>query len=365
VAWPSNIPPSNWLICDGSEVSRETYASLWFALTNNGRVESAYGDGDGTTTFNLPDLRGRVAVGRSGIGALSILGATGGSSSHSHTLSNDGYAKIRIAPGNLTILSENLTGLPAWTSTANNSFSGTSGSGTGTSTNATGLGGTTDLDSSLQPYQVINYIIKYSEASTPGDSVLATRVGVLETATATTNRSGLVPITDGTLTIAGASSSGSQNSFGTVSFTDATSLTFDNIFTSKYLNYKVVVDPVISTTGNMTSRFRIGGTTTTTSNYAWGFVGISLGSSNISSAINDTSMVTAPTLLASAVSPVILDIFSPVSASTRTQIVGQNARARDVYNVAAGSQVPAAADGIVFTFSAATSGNITIYGYRQ
>ena len=54
--------PANWLLCDGSAVSRATYAAL-FAVTG-----TAYGVGDGSTTFNVPDLRGRIVVG-SGTGA--------------------------------------------------------------------------------------------------------------------------------------------------------------------------------------------------------------------------------------------------------------------------------------------------------
>lgn len=49
--------PSGWLICDGSAVSRTTYADL-FAL-----IGETYGEGDNSTTFNLPDLRGTVIVG--------------------------------------------------------------------------------------------------------------------------------------------------------------------------------------------------------------------------------------------------------------------------------------------------------------
>ncbi len=54
--------PANWLLCDGAAVSRATYAAL-FAVTS-----TAYGAGDGSTTFNVPDLRGRIVVG-SGTGA--------------------------------------------------------------------------------------------------------------------------------------------------------------------------------------------------------------------------------------------------------------------------------------------------------
>lgn len=47
--------PAGWLMCDGSAVSRTTYADLFLA------IGTAYGSGDGSTTFNLPDFRGRFA----------------------------------------------------------------------------------------------------------------------------------------------------------------------------------------------------------------------------------------------------------------------------------------------------------------
>lgn len=52
-----------WLLADGSEVSRTTYSALFSA------IGTRYGDGDATTTFNLPDLRGRSPIG-AGQGAL-------------------------------------------------------------------------------------------------------------------------------------------------------------------------------------------------------------------------------------------------------------------------------------------------------
>ena len=65
-----STPPAGWLPCDGSAVSRTDYATL-FAV-----VGTTYGAGDGSTTFNLPDLKGRVVIGVSGTHAL---GSTGGS----------------------------------------------------------------------------------------------------------------------------------------------------------------------------------------------------------------------------------------------------------------------------------------------
>lgn len=49
--------PAGWLMCDGSAVSRSTYAALFAAIS------TTWGAGDGSTTFNLPDPRGRVGVG--------------------------------------------------------------------------------------------------------------------------------------------------------------------------------------------------------------------------------------------------------------------------------------------------------------
>ena len=52
-----STPPAGWLLCDGSAVSRTTYATLFAA------IGTTWGAGDGSTTFNLPDLRGRAPIG--------------------------------------------------------------------------------------------------------------------------------------------------------------------------------------------------------------------------------------------------------------------------------------------------------------
>lgn len=52
--------PTGWLTCDGSAVSRTTYAAL-FSI-----IGTTFGVGDGSTTFNLPDMRDRFPVGASG-----------------------------------------------------------------------------------------------------------------------------------------------------------------------------------------------------------------------------------------------------------------------------------------------------------
>ena len=53
IDWPFDTVPSGFLFCDGSAISRSTYAAL-FAVAG-----VTYGNGDGSTTFNIPDRRGR------------------------------------------------------------------------------------------------------------------------------------------------------------------------------------------------------------------------------------------------------------------------------------------------------------------
>ena len=71
--------PAGWLLCDGTAVSRTTYAAL-FAV-----IGTTFGVGDGSTTFNVPDLRGRFPLGKAAAGTGSTLGGTGGTLEHTHT----------------------------------------------------------------------------------------------------------------------------------------------------------------------------------------------------------------------------------------------------------------------------------------
>lgn len=86
--------PTGWLLCYGQAVSRTTYADLFSV------VGTTYGAGDGSTTFNLPDLRGRAIAGKDDMGGTSAnrltnqtgglngdtLGDTGGSETHTLSL---------------------------------------------------------------------------------------------------------------------------------------------------------------------------------------------------------------------------------------------------------------------------------------
>lgn len=70
--WGDSTAPSGFLECDGSAVSRTTYATLF------GIIGTTYGSGDGSTTFNVPDLSDRVIISKSPSFAL---GSTGGANS--------------------------------------------------------------------------------------------------------------------------------------------------------------------------------------------------------------------------------------------------------------------------------------------
>ena len=76
--------PTGYLLCDGSAVSRTTYANLFAAIGTN------WGVGDGVTTFNLPDFRRRTAVGSGGSGSAQLgnaVGNVGGEENHTLTIS--------------------------------------------------------------------------------------------------------------------------------------------------------------------------------------------------------------------------------------------------------------------------------------
>lgn len=64
ISYAGLFPPAGWMLCYGQALSRTQYAAL-FAVTG-----TAYGAGNGSTTFNIPDCRGRVAAGKDDMGGL-------------------------------------------------------------------------------------------------------------------------------------------------------------------------------------------------------------------------------------------------------------------------------------------------------
>lgn len=136
---------TGWLQCDGSAVSRTTYAALFTA------IGTIYGSGNGSTTFNLPNLKGRVVVGYdSGQAEFNVLGETGGAKTHT------------LTTGELPAHTHNIpwrNNMPNGTSdTARVELANTAGSVTGDlATSSTGGG---SAHNNLQPYITLNYMIK-------------------------------------------------------------------------------------------------------------------------------------------------------------------------------------------------------------
>lgn len=100
--------PAGWLACDGSAVSRSTYSLLFTA------IGTTYGSGDGTSTFNLPDLQGRVPVGHGTHGDVASLGLNDslavGSRTPRHNTTLSGVPGLTGSPG--LIGAPSLTGSP-------------------------------------------------------------------------------------------------------------------------------------------------------------------------------------------------------------------------------------------------------------
>ena len=138
--------PSGFVLCDGSAISRTTYSTLF------GVIGTTFGSGDGSTTFNVPDLRGRVVAGRDNMGGSAAsrltsttmspdgntVGATGGEqthtlvtaelASHTHTATvTDPDHTHGLAGDNTTASPSNIAGLEQ---TGCNSVGGMVGSGT-------------------------------------------------------------------------------------------------------------------------------------------------------------------------------------------------------------------------------------------
>lgn len=93
-----SVAPEGFIVCDGSAVSRSTYSELFDT------IGTTYGPGDGSTTFNIPDLSGKVIV---GVSTLHSLASTGGEEthalieseipSHSHSVPQHGHTSSVVA----------------------------------------------------------------------------------------------------------------------------------------------------------------------------------------------------------------------------------------------------------------------------
>jgi microcystin-dependent protein len=145
-AYGGSVAPTGYLLCDGTAVSRTTYATLF------GVTSTTYGVGDGSTTFNVPDLRANVPVGyKSGDTNFGTRSATVvGSPIHTLTLSQ---IPSHQHAGNYSA--------GVWNTNGANGTNLTNGSGTAPSVTP-GLvpEGGGNSHNNIQASLVVNYIIK-------------------------------------------------------------------------------------------------------------------------------------------------------------------------------------------------------------
>jgi microcystin-dependent protein len=170
--------PSGYLLCRGQTLSRTTYAALFAA------IGTSYGAGDGSTTFAIPDLRGRVPAGADDIGNSNRLtssyfgadshnlGATGGSESHTLTtaqLASHTHSNSLNDPGHShgVTLSNGATAVLTLTGGSGTVTGGGTSSSAGLSVNSNTTGatitnaaaGSGNAHNNVQPTIITNYII--------------------------------------------------------------------------------------------------------------------------------------------------------------------------------------------------------------
>lgn len=95
--WFTGTAPTGWLLLQGQAISRTTYASL-FTLWG-----TTFGAGDGSTTFNVPDMRSRLPIGLGVSSPLNALGNTSGSWDHTHGAGSLTVASHTHGAGTLTV----------------------------------------------------------------------------------------------------------------------------------------------------------------------------------------------------------------------------------------------------------------------
>lgn len=144
--WTTNTAPSNWLLCYGQAVNRTTYSDL-FAV-----IGTTFGVGDGSTTFNLPDMRGRFPLGQDDMGGSSANRVTSANAdgiglsdgAETHTLDTS-----ELAAHTHSVRTKDTGGTQQ--SLSANASSGMTTSGS--------TGGDAAHDN-MSPYLTLNYIIK-------------------------------------------------------------------------------------------------------------------------------------------------------------------------------------------------------------
>ena len=202
VAYTSATIPEGFLLCDGSAISRDDYSDLFSV------IGVTYGSGDGSTTFNLPNLAGRVTLGissgyaiGSNAGAETITLTDTQIAAHNHSVGAHGHAdSVTATTPSLahtitqpvatytqlnSTLAEYKGSKNAYSSRSSTAMSRTnmsvtahaatnctmSGSVTAKAAYDSGSAGSDNAHNNMMPYMALTYLIRYAPDIPPGPPV--------------------------------------------------------------------------------------------------------------------------------------------------------------------------------------------------
>ena len=144
VEYAGTTAPNGWLLCDGSAISRTTYADLFEV------IGTTFGEGDGSTTFNLPNRKNKTGVGvDSSSTHFSTLGATYGEETHKLTIDEMPKHKHNLTMRN-TGTNAYAQPFPPYTAAGD----------TTVTSDPVGYAGGDQPHNNIQPSIAMNYIIK-------------------------------------------------------------------------------------------------------------------------------------------------------------------------------------------------------------
>jgi len=170
IAYGGGAAPTGFLLCNGAAVSRTTFAALFAVLG------ILYGPGDGSTTFNIPNLVQRFPLGKAASGTGAVLGSVGGAIDHFHTVTQT--APVTGTGAGATVASSTgtgTTGAPSATVVAQQGSPTSLPTGTHThsvpalsipalTVSVTSLAGNAAVNANSDvknpPFQTVNYIVK-------------------------------------------------------------------------------------------------------------------------------------------------------------------------------------------------------------
>ena len=139
ISYGGTAGPTGWYLCNGAAVSRTTDSALYAAISTR------FGTGDGSTTFNVPNLAGKVLAGYTSTNSnFSTVGTSGGEATHVLTVAEMAAHTHTIEGGSTAVVRNDYTNVVVMVNA-------------GTVSGSTGGGG---AHNNLQPYVTVNYIIK-------------------------------------------------------------------------------------------------------------------------------------------------------------------------------------------------------------